>query len=106
MTFAQLGPEALTGSGLQLPVLLRRIFTAYHFPDPWELISPDAEAMQEQQRQAALAQQNPFYQAQAKAHGQMAAQRDQSYQETLQKLLDAALARSGGGQEQTPQAQP
>src|SRR5579863_2766975 len=104
MTFAQLGPQALTGSGLQLPVLLRRIFTAYHLPDPWELVSPDAEAMQEQQRQAALAQQNPFYQAQAKAYGQMVVQRDQGDQQSLQKLLDAAMAQHGMGQ--PPQGQP
>lgn len=102
-TFAQLGPEALTGSGLQLPVLLSRIFTAYHLPDPWELVSPDAAKMQEQQRQAQVAQQNPFAQAQAKAQGQMATQNNQSTQDTLQKLLDAALTRTGMNQ---PPGQP
>lgn len=91
MTFAQLGPQALTQAGLQLPVLLKRIFDAYHFPDPAELIAPNAADMQEQARQAQIAQQNPFLAAQAKAHGAIAASREQNDQATQQKLLDAVL---------------
>ncbi len=91
MTFAQLGPQALVQAGLQLPVLLKRIFDAYHFPDPAELLAPNAAEMQEQSRQAQIAQQNPFLQAQAQAHGQIAASREANDQQTQQKLIDAAL---------------
>lgn len=100
MTIAQFGPQALTMVGIQLPAFFRRMFEAYHFPDPWELVAPNADEMQEQSRQAAIAQQNPFLQAQAKAHGAMAASRDASDQQTLQKLLDAAM---GMHQQQQPQ---
>jgi hypothetical protein len=91
MTFAQFGPQALTQVGLQLPVLLKRIFDAYHFPNPGELVADNAADMQEQARQAQIAQQNPFLQEQAKAHGKIAAGRDAGDQQTLQKLLDAAM---------------
>lgn len=91
-TLAQLGPQALVGVGLNLQGFLKRIFDAYHFPDPWELVSPDAEQMQEQSRQAALAAQNPFLQAQAQAHGAIATSREANDQVTLQKLLDAGMA--------------
>jgi len=99
MTFAQLGPQALTQAGLQLPVLLKRIFDAYHFPDPAELIAPNAADMQEQARQAQIAQQNPFLAAQAKAHGAIAASREQNDQQTQQKLLDAVLQMHQGPQQ-------
>jgi hypothetical protein len=92
MTMAQFGPQALTAVGLNLSAFLRRMFDAYHFPDPWELVSPDAEEMQEQQRQAQLAAQSPFLQAQAKAHGAIASSREANDQQTLQKLLDAAMS--------------
>ena len=91
MTLAQLGPQALTLVGMNMPAFLRRIFEAYHMPDPWELVSPQAEQMQEQSRQAALAQQNPFLQAQARAHGAIATSREANDQQSLQKLLDVAL---------------
>ena len=91
MTLAQLGPQALTGVGLNLTAFLRRIFDAYHFPDPWELVSPQGEEMQEQARQAQVAQQDPFLQEQAKAHGKVSAIREQADQDTMQKLLDAAM---------------
>jgi hypothetical protein len=91
-TLAQLGPQALTGVGMNLSAFLRRIFDSYHFPEPAELVSPDAEEMQEQQRQAQVMQQNPFYAAQAQAHGQIAASREADNQTTLQKLLDAAMS--------------
>lgn len=91
MTLAQLGPQALTAVGMQLPAFLRRIVDAYHFPEPWELFSPDAEQMQEEARQAQIAQQNPFYQEMAKAHGAIASAREGSDQQTLQKLLDMAM---------------
>jgi hypothetical protein len=90
-TLAQLGPQALVGVGLNLQAFLKRIFDAYHFPDPWELVSPDAAEMQEQSRQATLAQQNPFLAEQARAHGQIATSREANDQQTLQKLLDAAM---------------
>jgi hypothetical protein len=89
-TLAQLGPQALTAVGMNLAAFLKRIFDAYHFPDPQDLISPNAEEMQEQARQAAIAQQNPFYAEQAKAHGAIAATREKYDQESLQKLLTAA----------------
>src|SRR6267154_604015 len=91
MTLAQLGPQALTSVGLNLTAILRRIFDAYHFPDPWELVSPQGEEMQEQARQAQVAQQDPFLQEQAKAHGKVSAIREQADQDTMQKLLDAAM---------------
>jgi len=92
MNMAQFGPQALTMLGINVPAFFRRMFDAYHFPDPSELVSEQAEEMQEQQRQAMLAQQNPFLQAQAQAHGQIAASRDASDQQTLQKLFDAAMS--------------
>ena len=101
MTFAQLGPQALTQAGLQLPVLLKRIFDAYHFPDPAELIAPNADEMAEQARQAQIASQNPYHAAQAKAHGTIAASREQNDQQTQQKLLDAVLQMHQGGQQPT-----
>lgn len=91
-TLAQLGPQALVGVGMNLQAFLKRIFEAYHLPDPWELVSDQAEEMQEQQRQALLAQQNPFLQAQAQAHGAIAASRETNDQQTIQKLLDAAMS--------------
>lgn len=91
MTLAQLGPQVLTAVGLNLTAVLRRIFDAYHFPDPQELVSPEGEQMQEQARQAQVAQQDPFLQEQAKAHGKIAAVREQADQDTMQKLLDAAM---------------
>lgn len=91
MSLAQFGPEAMVASGIQLPAIFKRIFDAYHFPMPDELISPDATAMQEQARQAQVAQQNPFLQAQAKAHAQIAGEREKGDQQTMQKLLDAAM---------------
>jgi hypothetical protein len=92
MTFAQLGPQAMTGIGLNMAALLRRIFDAYHMPDPWELVAPNAEEMQEQQRQAQLMSTNPFYQEMARAHGAIATSRESNDQQTLQKLLDAAMS--------------
>ena len=92
MTFAQFGPQAMTGVGMNLAAFLRRIFEAYHLPDPWELVAPNAEEMQEQQRQAEVAKTNPFYAEQARAHGQIAASRESADQQTVQKLLDAAMA--------------
>lgn len=91
MTFAQFGPQALIQSGMQLPAIFRRIFEAYHLPDPAELVSPEGEQMQEQARQAQVAQQNPFLQEQAKAHGKIADSREKNDQQTIQKLLDVAL---------------
>jgi hypothetical protein len=91
MTLAQLGPQALTQVGLQLPVLLKRIFDAYHFPNPGELVADNAAELQEQARQAQIAAQNPYHQEQAKAHGKIAAGRDAGDQQTMQKLLDAAM---------------
>lgn len=92
MTFAQLGPQALQGVGLNMPALLRRIFDAYHFPMPAELIAPNAEEMAEQQRQAEIAARNPYHVAQAKAHATIAGHRAQADEETKQKLLDAAMS--------------
>ena len=92
MTLAQLGPQALTQVGMNLSAFLRRIFDSYHLPEPWELILPNAEELQEQQRQAALAQQNPFLTEMARAHGNIAASREQNDQQTIQKLLDAAMS--------------
>lgn len=91
MTMAQFGPQAMQQSGIQLPAMFRRIFDAYHFSMPQELIAPNAEEMQEQARQAQIAAQNPFYKAQAQAHAQIAASREQNDQTTQQKLIDAAM---------------
>ena len=91
-TLAQLGPNAVSGVGMQLNKFLKRIVDAYHFPEPWELFTPDADDMEEQQRQAQLAQQNPFLAEMARAHGQIATSREQDNQTTLQKLLDAAMS--------------
>lgn len=99
MTMAQFGPQALTMLGIQMPVMFKRMFEAYHLPQPWELVSPQAEQMQEQARQAALAEQNPFLAAQAKAHGDIATSREADNQTSMQKLLDAAMAHG-----QPPQA--
>lgn len=91
MTMAQLGPQALLMMGINMQAYMKRIFEAYHFPDPWELVSPQAEQMQEQARQSMVAQQNPFLQAQAQAHGDMAKTRENYDQQSMQKLLDAAM---------------
>lgn len=91
MTFAQMGPQVLQGAGLNMPALLRRIFDSYHFPMPAELIAPNAEEMQEQQRQAEVAAKNPYHQAQAKAHAQVSAIREKSDQDAMQKLIEAAM---------------
>lgn len=90
-TIAQLGPQGLAASGVQMPALMRRIFDSYHLPMPQDLIAPNAEEMQEMQREAQIASQNPYHQQQAKAHAQISAAREQGDQQTLQKLLDAAL---------------
>ena len=92
MTLAQLGPQALMMSGLQMPVLLKRIIDYYHLPQPWELIAEEAQEMQEQHRQALLAQQNPFLSEMAAAHGAIATSRESNDQQSLQKLLDAAMS--------------
>lgn len=91
-TLAQLGPQAVSGVGMQLNKFLKRIVDAYHFPEPWELFTPDADDMEEQQRQALLAQQNPFLAEMARAHGAIATSREADNQTTLQKLLDAAMS--------------
>lgn len=90
MTLAQFGPQAMQTSGIQIPAIFRRIFDAYHFTAPWELVAPNAEEMQEQARQAQIANQNPFYQAQAKAHGQIAVEREKGDQQVMQQLIQAA----------------
>jgi hypothetical protein len=101
-TMAQMGgAQALSMMGVNVPAFFARIFDSYHFTDSWELMSPNAQDLQDQSRQAGIAQQNPFLQAQAQAHGQIAASRDQSDQDTLQKLLDAAM---GMHQNQAPEA--
>lgn len=92
MTFAQFGPQAMQSSGVQIPAIFRRIFDAYHLPSPWELVAPNAEEMQEQARQAQIASLNPFYQEMARAHGQIATSREANDQQSLQKLLDAAMS--------------
>jgi len=103
-TLAMLGPQAISGVGMKLQAFLKRIVDAYHFPDPYELFDEQAEMMEEQQRQATLAQQNPFLQEMAKAHGAASTAREQSDQQTLQKLLDAAM--SLGGQTGSPGSTP
>lgn len=101
-TLAQLGPQALVASGMNLQAFLRRMFDAYHLPDPWELIPNEAAQMQEQYRQAVISQTNPFLQAQAQAHGQIAASRETNDQTTMQKLIDLAtgLAQKPGAPQQ------
>lgn len=89
-TMAQLGPQALQQSGIQLPAFFRRIFEAYHFPEPQELVAPNADEMQEQARQAQIAAQNPYHQEQAKAFGQISAIREQGDQNVLQSLIEKA----------------
>lgn len=103
MTLAQLGPQAMTLAGVQIQVLLRRIFEQYHFPNPQELLSPQADQMQEQARQAMLAQQDPNAQAQAQANSGIAQEREKGDQQTLQKLLDAAMQAHQPPQQGQPQ---
>src|SRR5216684_2630548 len=104
MTMAQFGPQGMNMIGVNLAEFFRRMFDSYHFPEPWALVSEQADEMQEQMRQAQIAQQNPFLQAQAQAHGAIAQSREQNDQQTLQKLLDQALqmhqpqAGNGNGQ--------
>jgi len=90
MTMAQFGPQAMVSSGIQVPAIFRRIFDAYHFPQPQELVAPNAEEMQEQARQAQVASENPFYAEQAKAHGAIAAIREKGDQDVLQQLIQQA----------------
>jgi hypothetical protein len=92
MTLAQFGPQAISAVGMRLNKMLRRVADAYHLPDPDELFDPSADDMEEQSRQAALAQQNPFLTEMARAHGQIASSREANDQQTLQKLLDAAMS--------------
>lgn len=91
-TMAQLGGAQLLASmGVNMTSFFRRIFDAYHFPDPWELIQDGAEEMQEQARQAQITSQNPFYQQMARSLGDIATKREDYDQQSLQKLLDAAM---------------
>jgi len=101
MTFAQFGPQAMTLLGVNMPAFFKRIFDAYHFPDPHELVHENADEMQEQSRQAAIAQQNPFYAQMAKAHANMATEREKGDQQSMQKLIDLATTLSQ--QKTTPQ---
>ncbi len=104
MTMAQFGPQAMNMIGVNLAEFFRRMFDSYHFPEPWALVSEQADEMQEQMRQAQIAQQNPFLQAQAQAHGAIAQSREENDHQTLQKLLDLGLqmhqpqAGNGNGQ--------
>jgi len=99
MTFAQFGPQAMMAAGVQMGPIFQRIFDAYHLPQPEELVSPQTLEMQEQARQADIASTNPFYKAQAQAHAQVMGIREQSDQDALHKLLDAA---QGLGQPPNP----
>lgn len=90
-TIAQMGgAQILQSIGVNLPAMFRRVFDAYHFPEPWELVPPNAEEMAEQQRQATVAQANPYHQQQAKAFAMIAKEREKGDQQTMQKLIDLA----------------
>ena len=98
--FAQMGgPQAMAQSGVNMAGIFRRIFDSYHFPEPWELVPPEAEEMQEQSRQAAVTAQNPYHKEQAKAFMQRSKIVEQSDQDALHKLMDAA---QGLGQPPNP----
>lgn len=101
-TMAQLGgAQALAAMGVNMTAFFRRMFDAYHFPDPWELIQEGAEEMQEQARQAQITSQNPFYQQMARSMGDIAASREDNDQQSLQKLLDAAMGATQTGVQNT-----
>jgi len=82
---------------IDMPAILMRVFEGYHFPNPEELLAPNAQEIFEKMQMGMIAQQDPNQVEAAKAQGRTQTIGAQGDQNAIGELLKAALAHTAPG---------